>query len=87
MFCGIRKLRSEYYTKTIEESTCDLKATWKILKEVINKGQETAEINKINVDSQTITDKKDYLGGLTSTFCLNQREVGWGDSGSSFDFQ
>ena len=46
---GIRKLRSDYYTKKIEESTGDLKATWKILKEVINKDQKTTEINEINV--------------------------------------
>ena len=43
---GIRKLRSDYYTKKIKESIGDLKATWKILNEVINKDQTTAEINE-----------------------------------------
>ena len=43
---GIRKLRSEYYTKKIEESTDDLKATWKILKEIINEDQRQLKLTK-----------------------------------------
>ena len=35
-----------------------MKATWKILKEVISKDQKTAETDEINVDGQTVTDKK-----------------------------
>ena len=71
--CGIRKLRSDYYYKKIEESTGDLKTTWKILKEVINKDQKTAEINKINVDSETVIDKK------TISEALNQHFVSIGE--------
>ena len=86
MSCGIRKLRSEYYTKTIEESTCDLKATWKILKEVIN--QKTAEINEINVDGQTVTDKKTISEALSQDLVLiRERLAAMGDSASSSDFQ
>ena len=73
MSYGIRKLRSDYYTKKIEESTGDSKATWKILKEVINKDQKRAEINEINVDGQTVTDKK------TISETLNQHFVSIGE--------
>ena len=31
--------------------------------------------------------QENYLRGLKPTFCFDQREVGWGDSGSSSDFQ
>ena len=72
MSYGIQKLRSDYYTK-IEESTGDFKATWKILKEVINKDQKTAETNEINVDDQTVTDKK------TISEALNQHFVSIGE--------
>ena len=50
-----------------------MKATWKILKEVINKDQKTAEINEINVDGQTVTDKK------TISETLNQHFVSIGE--------
>ena len=40
---GIRKLRSEYYRNKIEENRGDLKATWKILKEVTNKGNKSTD--------------------------------------------
>ena len=41
---GIRKLRSEYYRNKIEENRGDLKATWKILKEVTIKGNKSTDI-------------------------------------------
>ena len=66
--CGIRKLRSEYYTKKIEDGTGDLKTTWRILKEVTDKDQKTAEIKEINVDGQTVTDKKTISESLNQHF-------------------
>ena len=56
--------------KNIEESTGDLKATWKILKEVINKDQKAAEINEINVDGQTVKDKETISEALNQHFVL-----------------
>ena len=40
----VRKLRSEYYLKKIKENEGDLKGTWKILKQVMNKGSDQANI-------------------------------------------
>ena len=56
----VRKLRSEYYLKKIKENEGDLKGTWKILKQVINKGSDQADIQKLLYNGQEINDKR-YL--------------------------
>ena len=55
---GIRKLRSEYYRNKIEENRGDLKATWKILKEVTNKGNKSTDINEVLFEGEKVTDVK-----------------------------
>ena len=55
---GIRKLRSEYYRNKIEENRGDLKATWKILKEVTNKGNKSTDINEVLFEGEKVTDAK-----------------------------
>ena len=56
--CGIRKLRSEYYRSKIEENRGDLKAKWKILKEVTNKGNKSTDINEVLFEGEKVTDVK-----------------------------
>ena len=53
----VRKLRSDYYSKQIEENSGDMKRTWKILKQAINKESNTVTIDKIVSDNHEITDK------------------------------
>ena len=55
---GIRKLGSEYYLNKIEENREDLKATWKILKEVTNQGNKSTDINEVLFEGEKITDAK-----------------------------
>ena len=55
---GIRKLRSGYYQNKIEENRSDLKATWKILKEVTNKGNKSTDINEVLFEGAKVTDVK-----------------------------
>ena len=55
---GIRKLRSEYYRNKIEENRGNLKATWKILKEVTNKGNKSTDINEVLFEGEKVTDVK-----------------------------
>ena len=55
---GIRKLRCEYYRNKIEENRGDLKATWKILKEVTNKGNKSTDINEVLFEGKKVTDTK-----------------------------
>ena len=55
----VRKLRSEYYLKKIKENEGDLKGTWKILKQVMNKGSDQANIQKLLYNGQEINDKQE----------------------------
>ena len=55
---GIRKLRSEYYRHKIKENRGDLKASWKILKEVTNKGNKSTGINEVLFEGEKVTDVK-----------------------------
>ena len=55
----IRDLRKKYYCKKIEENKDDMKGTWKMLKQAMNKGNNaTTCIDSIVHENQTITDKK-----------------------------
>ena len=49
----IRQARSEYYSRSINENQGDMKGTWKVLKQAINKGPKMADI----YDSELVTDK------------------------------
>ena len=53
----LRKLRSDYYSKQIEENSGDMKSTWKILKQAMNKKSKTVTIDKIVSENHEITDK------------------------------
>ena len=53
----LRKLRSDYYSKQIEENSNNMKRTWKILKQNMNKESKTVTIDKIVSDNHEITDK------------------------------
>ena len=61
----VRKLRSEYYLKKIKENEGDLEGTWKILKQVMNKGVDQANIEKLLyiTDRKLMTNKR-YLRTL-----------------------
>ena len=49
--------RSEYYSRRINENQGDIKGTWKVLKQAINKGPKMADVSTINYDSEEVTDK------------------------------
>ena len=53
----IRQARSEYYSRRINENQGDIKGTWKVLKQAINKGPKMADISTVNYDSELVTDK------------------------------
>ena len=45
----LRNLKSEYYTRKIEENKNNLKNTWKVLKQVVNKGGKSSSIHKLKI--------------------------------------
>ena len=53
----LRKLRSDYYLKQIEEYSGDMKRMLKIRKQAMNKESKTVIIDKIVCDNHEITDK------------------------------
>ena len=52
----IRQARSEY-SRRINENQGDIKGTWKVLKQAINKGPKMADISTVNYNSELVTDK------------------------------
>ena len=67
----VRELRSECCLKKIKENEGDLKGTWKSLKQVMNKGMEQGNIQKLLYNGQEINDKQkisenfnDYFIGI-----------------------
>ena len=67
---GIRKLRSEYYQNRIEENRRDLKATWKILKEVTTKGNKSTDINEVLFEGEKLQMQKLSLRLSITTLLL-----------------
>ena len=49
--------RSEYYSRRINENQGDIKGTWEVLKQAINKGPKIADISTLNYDNEEVTDK------------------------------
>ena len=52
----VRKLRSEYYSKKIAENQGDIKATWKVLKEVMKTEPKQSYFNVISGNKEYITE-------------------------------
>ena len=65
---GIRKLRSDYYSKKIKESIGDMRSTWKILKEITNNDNKSTSINEINIDGKVVSDGKGISDALNDHF-------------------
>ena len=68
MTYGIRKLRSDYYSKKIKESIRDIRSTWKILKEITNNDNKSTSINEINIDGKVVSDGKGISDALNNHF-------------------
>ena len=69
----VRKLRSDYYTSKIAEPEGNPKATWKILKQVINRDTKSGDIERICHNGETVDNK-----ALTSE-TFNQHFVSIGE--------
>ena len=69
MTYGIRKLRSDSYSKNIKESSGDMRSTWKILKEITNNdNNKSTSINEINIDGKVVSDGKGISDVLNDHF-------------------
>ena len=54
----LRKLKSDYYTKKIEENKGNLKNTWRVIKHVNNRSPKCTSIDQIRVHEWLVVDKQ-----------------------------
>ena len=54
----IRKLRADYYSKTIEQNKGDIRKIWKVLKQALNKDVKVTKTGQINHESNTIPEEQ-----------------------------
>ena len=64
----LRKLRSDYYTRKIEENKNNLRNTWKTLKSVMNETSTCSSIEKIMVHNTEITNKQQISNEMNKFF-------------------
>ena len=64
----LRNLKSEYYTRKIEENKNNLKNTWKVLKQVVNKGGKSSSIDKLKIKETEIVDKQKISEEMNNYF-------------------
>ena len=72
----LRKLRSDYYTRKIEENKNNLRNTWKTLKSVMNETSKCSSIEKIMVHNTEITNKQ-QISNEMNKFLLLQWAKTW----------
>ena len=64
----VRKLRTEYYSKTLKKNEGDLKKTWKIFMQAMCKDNKTTKIDHININDTIINDKQKISEALNDHF-------------------
>ena len=64
----IRKLRADYYSKTMEQNKGNLRKTWKVLKQASNKDVKVTKINQINHEGNTISEEKTISNTFNNHF-------------------
>ena len=55
---ALRKLKSDYYTKKIEESKGNIRSTWRVLKNVTNRSPKCTSIDQIRVHECLVVEKQ-----------------------------
>ena len=58
----------DHYDKLLKENSCNLKKSWRILKEVINKRKHSSSCSRFTVNNRVTTDKSVIADGFNSFF-------------------
>ena len=64
----LRAAEKAYYSKLVEENKSNLGASWRILKEVINKKKKSSVCFKFKLNDRDITDKRAISDGFNNFF-------------------
>ena len=78
----MRKLRSEYYSKKIAENQSDIKATWKVLKEVMKTEPKQSYFNVISGNKEDIADEQKISERFNDHFISLGEKLALGIPGS-----
>ena len=63
------RLKKEYYSNKVQENIGNIRQTWKIVNEIVNKTSKTTKIDSIKVNDRVITDKKVIPNIMNTYFC------------------
>ena len=63
-------LKKKYYSNKIQVSVGNLKKTWKVAYQILNKSSKTTKIDSIRLDDKAITDKKIIPNIMNEYFCI-----------------
>ena len=64
-----RKLKNVHYTKQINENLGNMKQTWKIVNEIVNKTSKTTKIESIKIENKVISDNSKIPNLMNSYLC------------------
>ena len=76
----LRAAEKAYYSKLVEEHKSNLGASWRILKEVINKKKKSSVCSKFKLNDRDLTDKIAISDGFNNFFCKCWTKFGEKDS-------
>ena len=64
----IRKSKTMYYTKELENAEGDINSTWKVINKIINKGKSKDKIDSITVNNHELKNPSDIADAFNSFF-------------------
>ena len=67
----IRNLRTSYYRDKVEENMTDIKGTWKILKQAINKDSNRSNVEMLKVNDQKVKEKYEIAKLFNEQLCFD----------------
>ena len=62
-------LKREFFAKKISSYAGDLKGSWKVINQVLNKKSKTTQVSCLNVEGETILDNKAIAESMNNFFC------------------
>ena len=62
-------LKREFFTQKISSYAGDVKGSWKVINQVLNKKSKTTHVSSLNVDGKTILDNAAIAESMHDFFC------------------
>ena len=62
-------LKREFFTKKISSYAGNVKGSWKVINQVLNKKSNTTHVSSLNFDGKTILDNATIAESMNDVFC------------------